>query len=195
MEANEPQMIYDGKFTYADYITWTIEERIELIKGRLFKMNAAPKSIHQRIAFRLYGELYNHLKDKKCQAFPAPFDVRLPIRSKKNNAINTVVQPDICVICDLSKIDEAGCVGAPDLVVEILSKGNNKKELRNKYEVYEESGVLEYWIIWPDEQTLLIYTLTEGKYVPSRVYTNGDIISTPILPGFELDLEEVFADL
>lgn len=198
MEAREPDFTY-GNYTYADYLTWTMDDVVELIKGRVFKMNA-PKRIHQDVAGILFYKIFNYLQGKKCRIYSAPFDVRLPqnptaIESKRNEAIYTVVQPDICVICDLSKLDEAGCIGAPDLIIEILSKGNNKKELQNKYEVYEESGVLEYWIIWPDEQTLLIYTLTDGKYVPSRVYTNGDKISTPILPGFELDLEEVFKEL
>lgn len=106
-----------------------------------------------------------------------------------------MVQPDICVICDLKKLDDRGCLGAPDIVVEILSPGNNQKELRNKYEVYEESGVKEYWIIHPDEKTFLKYTLdAEGKYQPSHLLTIGDEVTTPVLPGFAMPLEEVFAD-
>ena len=112
-----------------------------------------------------------------------------------NESFTTVFQPDICVICDLSKLDDHGCVGAPDIVVEILSPGNNKKELRNKYEIYEEAGVQEYWIVWPDTQSFLKYTLNEeGKYIPSRILTSGDEVTTPVLPGFILDLEEVFEE-
>jgi len=92
-------------------------------------------------------------------------------------------------------LDDAGCIGAPDLIVEILSKGNNKKELKNKYEVYEESSVHEYWIIHPEEQTLLIYTLTNGKYVPSKLFTTGDIVESKIISGFKLNLDDVFSDL
>ena len=126
--------------------------------------------------------------------YTAPFDVRLPrVADNANEKIYTVVQPDICVICDLLKLDRRGCTGAPDVVVEILSPGNNQKELRNKYEVYEESGVLEYWIISPQDKTFLKYTLTDAGYLPSRLMTTGDVITTPILPGFELDLETVFA--
>jgi Uma2 family endonuclease len=98
------------------------------------------------------------------------------------------------VICDPSKLDDAGCIGAPDIVIEILSPGNNRKELQNKYEVYEESGVQEYWVIHPDEQTLLIYTLVNGKYQASKLFTTGDFITTPILPDFVLDLELVFVE-
>jgi len=193
MEVNEPDISYNN-YTYADYLTWTMDETVELIKGRIFKMNA-PKRIHQKVGGHIFYTIYNHLVGEKCEVYIAPFDVRLSVKSKKNEDITTVVQPDICVICDPSKLDEAGCIGAPDLIIEILSKGNNKKELKYKYEVYEESGVKEYWIIHPDEQTLLIYTLENNKYRPSRLFTTGDEITTPILPGFVLNLDEVFSDL
>jgi Uma2 family endonuclease len=155
-------------------------------------MSPAPKKIHQKISWNLSREIGVYLKDKKCQAFSAPFDVRLLVKSRRNEEIFTVVQPDICVICDLEKLDDAGCIGAPDLIIEILSKGNNKKELKNKYEVYEESGVKEYWIIHPEEQTLLINKLVDDKYISSRLLTNGDEITTSILPGFVLNLNDVF---
>ena len=103
-----------------------------------------------------------------------------------------MVQPDLCVICDPSKIDEAGCLDAPDLVIEILSPGNNKRELKNKYEVYEESGVKEYWVIHPNEQTLLIYSLTDGKFQASRHFTSGDIVESVCVPGMRIDLEDLF---
>ena len=105
------------------------------------------------------------------------------------------MQPDLCVICDPEKLDDLGCLGAPDLIVEILSPGNNKKELQLKYDVYEASGVNEYWVIHPDERTLLIYTLESGKYRPSRLFTFGDRIRSQALPGFDLDLNEVFGGL
>jgi len=190
----EPLTEY-GKYSYADYLTWTMDEMVELIKGKVFKMNAAPKRLHQKISLKITIKLYHFLEGKSCEVYEAPFDVRLPVKSKKNEDVFTVVQPDICVICDKTKLDDAGCIGAPDLIVEILSKGNNKKELQNKYEVYEESGVHEYWIIHPDEQTLLIYTLTEGKYIPSKLFTTGDIVSSQIIRGFALNLDDVFNDL
>jgi Uma2 family endonuclease len=193
MEVREPDMSYNG-YTYADYLTWTIPEMVELIKGRVYKMAAAPRRLHQKVAGEVFKRISVFLEKKKCDVYIAPFDVRLPIHSKKNEDIYTVVQPDVCVICDPSKLDDAGCMGAPDIVVEILSPGNNRKELQNKFEVYEESGVLEYWVIHPDEQTLLIYTLVNNKYQASKLFTVGDVITTSILPGFELDLEEVFAE-
>jgi Uma2 family endonuclease len=185
-----------GIYSYADYLTWEFEEMVELIKGKVFKSAAAaPRRIHQKISGNVFFRLYKFLENNSCDVFSAPFDVRLPVKSIKNEDIFTVVQPDICVICDKNKLDDLGCIGAPDLIVEILSPGNNKKELKNKYEVYEESGVKEYWIIQPYELTLLIYTLTEGKYVPSKLFTVGDIVESKCISGFTLDLDEIFDDL
>ncbi len=184
-----------GRYSYAEYLTWEIDGMVELIKGKVFKMAAAPRRIHQEIAAKVFTRIFNFLEGKPCKVYPAPFDVRLPVHSKKNEDIFTVVQPDICVVCDPSKLDDAGCIGAPDLIVEILSPGNNRKELQNKYEVYEEYGVKEYWIIHPAEQTLIIYTLKESKFVPSRLFTSGDIISSNGMEGFSLDLDYVFRDL
>ncbi|MBD3628137.1 Uma2 family endonuclease [Cyclobacterium sp.] len=184
-----------GPYSYADYLRWELEDRMEIIKGRHFKMNAAPKRLHQKISLHIATELYQFLKGKACEVYEAPFDVRLPVKSLKNEEIFTVVQPDICVVCNPKKLDEAGCLGAPELIVEILSPGNNKKELQYKYEVYQESGVKEYWIIHPDEQTLLVYTLTADKYVPSRLYTSGDIVKSDCIEGFALDLELLFSEM
>jgi Uma2 family endonuclease len=193
MEIREPDM--SQSYTYADYLRWTIEERFELIKGKVFRMSPAPTATHQRVSLRVSSELYHYLEGKNCEVFSAPFDVRLIRKSKRDEDITTVVQPDLCVICDSSKVDERGCLGAPDIVVEILSPGNNRKELKNKYEVYEESGVKEYWIIHPQEKTFMKYVLNNlGTYEPSRLLTMGDKVTTGILPGFELDLDEVFAE-
>ena len=179
-------------YTYADYFKWSFEERVELIKGRVFTISPAPNQLHQRISSDIHGQLWSFLKGKKCRTYAAPFDVRLPRKSMQDKDIFTVLQPDICVICDLSKLDERGCVGAPDIVVEILSPGNNAKELKNKYEVYEEAGVKEYWIVSPQDNTFTVYTLTAGKYVASRQMVAGDVIISSTLPGFSLDLTELF---
>lgn len=180
-------------YSYADYLKWQFDERIELIKGKIFTMTPAPNTYHQIVSGVVFNELYTYLKKKPCSVFSAPFDVRLPRKSIEDNTIYTVIQPDICVICDPIKVDKKGCIGAPDIVVEILSPGNNKKELQNKFEVYEEALVAEYWIIHPDEHTFLKYVLdVENKYRAERLLTVGDEVRTPILPGFILSLEEVF---
>lgn len=188
----EPDIEY-GRYTYADYLTWETEEMVELIKGKVFKRDAAaPRMSHQKVSVNLTSAFHGFLKGKRCQVFHAPFDVRLPVKSKRNQDIDTVVQPDLCVVCDPAKLDDAGCIGAPDLVIEILSPGNNKRELKNKFEVYEESGVKEYWVIHPNEQTLLIYSLIEGKYQSSRLFVSGDIVESACIEGFKLNLEEIF---
>jgi Uma2 family endonuclease len=180
-------------YTYADYLKWTFDERLELIKGKIFMMSPAPGPLHQRLSLRIGRWIGNYLEGKPCEVFTAPFDVRLPRRSVNDKKIVTVVQPDVCVICDINKIDDKGCIGAPDIVVEILSPGNNKKELQNKYEAYEEAGVIEYWMVYPTESTLLRYTLIAGHFQTLRPLTIGDEVTTPLLPGFTLSLEELFA--
>jgi len=190
----EPDFAY-GSYTYADYLIWEMDEMVELIRGKIFRQAAAPRVIHQRISGKIFNKLYNFLEGKSCEVFSAPFDVRLPVASKRNEDIDTVVQPDLCVVCDAEKVDERGCLGAPDLIIEILSPGNNKKDIKLKYEVYEASGVTEYWVIHPDERTLLIYTLDGGKYRSSRLFTLGDRVSSQGVPGFELELDNVFEGL
>jgi len=188
----EPYSHY-GRYTYADYLTWDIDHMVELIKGKVFRQAAAaPRRIHQELTVKIILKLGNHLSGKQCKAYIAPFDVRLPVKSKKHKDITTVVQPDICVVCDPEKLDDLGCVGAPDLIMEILSPSNNKKELQNKYEVYEESGVKEYWVIHPYEKTLLVYTLIKGKYQPSRLFTLGDLVPSACIEGFVLDIDDLF---
>ncbi|WP_026951657.1 Uma2 family endonuclease [Algoriphagus mannitolivorans] len=192
---DEPEAEY-GMYSYADYLTWPIDEVVELIKGiRFKKAAAAPKRIHQRVSLKLATKLFTFLEGKKCQVYDAPFDVRFLKGSKEDHKIHDVVQPDICVICDPEKLDERGCLGAPDLIVEILSPGNNKTELKHKYKLYESHGVREYWIIHPENQNLMIYTLVNGGYVPSRLLTSGDVVLSSVLEGFALDLEDFFKDI
>ena len=182
-------------YTYADYLQWTFKERVELIKGKLFKMSPAPNRKHQDISSYLHGELYNFLKGKKCKVYSAPFDVRLPRKTKEDKDVITVLQPDICVICDESKLDYKGCIGAPDIIVEILSPSNNVVELKNKYDVYEQAGVMEYWVVSPQDKTFLVYTLNEGKYQPSRLMVSGDVVRSSTLEGFSIDLTDLFESI
>ena len=201
MESKKPDIVKEpiseyGTYSYADYLTWQMEEVVELIKGKIFrKAAAAPKRIHQRISAKLLTRLYVFLENRSCQVYDAPFDVRFPTSSKEDRKIYNVVQPDICVICDLEKLDDRGCLGAPDLIVEILSPSNSKTELKHKFELYESNGVSEYWIIHAETQDLLIYSLINGKYVPSRLFTSGDVVESKVIQGFKLDLEEFFGDI
>ena len=195
MKVEEPDMA--GTYTYADYMNWWWEERVELIKGKIYKMSPAPRSSHQRVSGELHREIANFLHKKKCQVFCAPFDVRLPHTSQKgNHDIDTVVQPDLCVICAPDKIDEKGCLGAPDWIIEILSKHTSAKDLTKKFDVYEQSGVKEYWVIHPTEETVLVYILNRaGRYEGFlKPFVRTDKISPSVLPGLVIDLEEVFPE-
>ena len=183
---------FSKKYSFADYLTWSFSERIELLKGLVFKMSPAPNTAHQRVSWELSGRLYNYFKNKDCQTFSAPFDVRLPKGSAAENEIFTVVQPDLCVICDPNKIDERGCIGAPDLVIEILSPGNTTKEMKNKFEIYEEAGVREYWLVEPNDKVVLIYILVSGKYQGLAAVTEEDILKSTIFEGLEMPLKEIF---
>jgi Uma2 family endonuclease len=194
MITNISQIDLDGTYSYADYLKWNFKERIELIMGKVFRMSPAPAMKHQRIASRLTSQLYDEFKGKPCEVFFAPFDVRLIHKDKKTNSdIQTVVQPDICVICDESKLDERGCLGSPDLVVEILSPGNTKKEMRDKFQVYEQSGVREYWLVEPKDCCVFIYTLNdEGKYIGHRPMTDDEMMYSHIFPALKIDLAKIF---
>jgi Uma2 family endonuclease len=180
------------QYTYADYLTWQFAERVELFKGWVFKINPAPSSKHQRISFNLTRPISNFLFRKKCVAYVAPFDVRLINARKDNKSITTVVQPDLCIICDPNKIDEKGCLGAPDLIIEIVSKGNTKKELEKKFELYEENGVKEYWIIYQNDEAINVFDLIDNKYQLRKMYSNDSIVPVGILEGFSIDMKEIF---
>ncbi len=179
-------------YTYADYFSWNFEERVELIKGKIFQMSPAPNRIHQKLAGYIHIRLGIHLEQRSCEVYEAPFDVRIPPMSKDDKQIITVLQPDVCVICDLSKPDKRGCLGAPDMVVEILSPGNNAKELKNKFDVYEEAGVKEYWVVSPQNQWVRIDTLEEGKFRESPYYVPGDIAYSSVLEGFSVVINDMF---
>lgn len=177
-------------YTYSDYLLWQFSERVELIKGFINKMSPAPSSNHQSVSYNIIGCFYENFKKKPCRVFEAPFDVRLPIKSAKKDT--TVVQPDLCVICDESKIDEKGCNGTPDLIVEILSPNNSKHDIHTKFNLYLEAGVLEYWIVNPTEKMVLIYTLKNGEFIGSKPFVEGEILKSSLFPDLKIDVEDVF---
>ena len=191
------QLDFNGTYTYADYLKWTFAERLELIKGKIFNMSPAPARFHQGVSWTISSYIATALRGKKCKAYSAPFDVRLlPMsKSKNNKKVYTVVQPDICVICDLKKLDDKGCIGAPDLIIEILSPGNTKKEMKDKFDVYEENGVKEYWIVEPNDRAIFVYVLNEqGKYIGLRPFTEDDTIGSSVLPDLQIPVMEIFED-
>lgn len=178
------------QYTYADYLTWQFKERVELFRGWISKMSPAPNRRHQKIVGRFYAPLWAFLEQKKCEVYTAPFDVLL-----SRQGADTVVQPDVCVICDPAKLTEQGCTGAPDLVVEVLSPGNSSREKKDKFELYEESGVLEYWLVSPMEETILIYDRNaEGKYLGRQPAVAGMTVASKAIPGFSITVDKVFAE-
>ena len=191
---NIKQLDLKGSYTYADYLLWQFKERVELIKGKIFKMSPAPGSFHQEISGNIFFQIRKIIKDNDCKLFAAPFDVRLINFKESNddNQIITVVQPDLCVICDTSKIDERGCVGAPDLIIEILSPGNSKKEMDIKFDLYEENGVLEYWMVNPAEKTIAIFVLQDGKYVGLKPVIEDSKLQSPTFPELKFKVKKIF---
>lgn len=191
VEEPDPSVTY----TYADYLKWNFEERLELFRGKIFPLSA-PNRKHQEVSRELSLLLGNFLKGKSCRAYAAPFDVRLPVKNrKKDNEVTTVVQPDICVICDETKLDDRGCCGAPDLVVEILSPGNSRKEVRLKHELYEEAGIKEYWIVYPAEESVAVFLLGENnRYGGAAIYAGNEEIQSAAIKGFKINLREIFSN-
>ena len=183
-------------YTYADYLTWRFKERVELIMGKVFKMTPAPSRTHQQVSSRLHVAIGNILKGTNCEIYSAPFDVRLAINTKGEGIGNTVVQPDLCVICDKTKLDERGCNGAPELVVEILSPSTASKDLKEKYNVYEKGGVKEYWTIDPIDGIISIYVLNnKGEFTFRKPYTVEDSLESQTISGLMINLKDVFPQL
>ncbi|MDR2661746.1 MAG: Uma2 family endonuclease [Treponema sp.] len=180
----------ERRFTYADYKAWELNEgeRFELIDGIAYAM-AAPNDSHQAILTELVVQMGSYLRGKPCKVRPAPYDVRLFYEEDESD--DTVVQPDISVICDEKKRGSEGCRGAPDLVVEVLSPSNTADETVRKFNLYMKAGVREYWIVSPKEKTLQAFTLQNGTYM-GRVYDSGAVLPSAAIEGLSISLSDVF---
>ena len=191
------QLDLSKQYTYADYLLWRFEEKIELLKGYIRQM-AAPNPFHQDVSANLLTMFKNYVwrNHKTCKVYHAPFDVRLiknPL-GRTDKEVYTVVQPDLCVICDRSKIDERGCLGSPDLIIEILSPSNPKTDLQDKFALYEENEVNEYWIVFPAEKVVQKFILENQAYKLKGSYTRTDQITPHLFPDLVINLEEVFEE-
>ncbi|HBG08266.1 MAG: hypothetical protein A2075_06815 [Geobacteraceae bacterium GWC2_58_44] len=185
----------NGRYRYGDYLQWPDEERWELIHGEAFAMTPAPSRVHQAISIALAAQFYLQLVGKPCEVYCAPFDVRLPAGSEKDEEIDTVVQPDLVVVCDSSKLDERGCKGAPDLAVEIVSPDSARMDLKKKFALYEKAGVKEYWVVQPAEKIVMIFKLgADGEFGKPSIYSQEDQVSVPLLGEITIDLQPVFAE-
>ena len=191
-----PQIKTDERFSYADYLTWDDGQRWELIDGQTYCMTPAPNRRHQAWLGELHRQFSNHLIDKPCKVYLAPFDVRLPDAPEDgDDETITVVQPDIVVVCDQYKLDDLGCKGAPDLVVEILSPSTSKRDITVKFELYQRQGVKEYWLLYPNEKLLHLYRLGDnGSYGTPHAFGPEDQLAVPLLGELAIDLSRVMRE-
>jgi len=196
-KVEDPAVAYEKPlFSYADYLKWPEDEMKEIINGIVYSFSA-PLRRHASATMTFIGKVWTFVKRRKgkCKIYTAPFDVRLPKNGEiANDKIYNVVQPDICVVCDESKLDEKGCIGAPDLVVEVSSPTTRKRDLNEKYRLYEAAGVREYWVVDPESKTVSVYILDAGRYV-TTVYCETDTPPVHVLEGCSISLADVFADL
>lgn len=189
-----PLPIEKEHYTFADYLEWNEDERIEMIDGECISM-ATPSSDHQRIRMALSAQLYNYLEGKKCEVFAAPFDVR-PFEQDGDSPedVTTVLQPDISVVCDKSKNDKFGCKGAPDMVIEILSPSTRRHDQLVKLNLYQKAGVREYWIVSPEEETVKVFLLENGILTLHELYEKNDFARVYVLANCGIDLSRVFPE-
>jgi Uma2 family endonuclease len=181
-------------YSYADYLLWQFQERVELIKGKIFEMSPAPSRKHQEVSRVLNRYLDRYFEHNSCGLYTAPFDVRLVNfkKSTDDTKVFTVVQPDLCVVCDREKLDDRGCLGSPDLVIEILSPGNSKKEMGIKFDLYEENGVKEYWIVNQSEKTILLYVLKDNKFIGLKPIVESGKLESPTFPDLKFPIKNIF---
>ena len=182
------------RYTFADCLTWGENERIEIINGEAFMM--APLSrTHQKISGEIFRQIANYLAGKKCEVYAAPFAVRLFEQDGDSpEDVDTMVEPDISVVCDPSKLDDHGCKGAPDLVIEVLSPSTRRHDRMTKFTLYQRAGVQEYWIVDPVNKDAQSFVLEDGRYSVEGFGTAGDKMKVNVLEDCLIDLSEVFAE-
>ncbi|MBC7885646.1 MAG: Uma2 family endonuclease [Saprospiraceae bacterium] len=191
-EIAEPVIDYNKVYTYGDYLKLEIDEMVEIIRGKIFRMSPAPRVKHQSISMNISNIIFNVLKGKTCKVFNAPVDVVLPVANKKRNKSTTVIQPDICVICDPKIIEDTAVFGVPDFVIEIVAGKDVKRDTQYKYSVYEEAGVGEYWIVFGEMRFVEVYILENGKYQRLNAFSEDDIIPVKTLPGLSISMDDIF---
>ena len=186
-----PALTKEQRYTYEDYCAWEGGDvRYELIDGFPCAM-AGASADHQRVLGNLFFRFKSYLDGKTCEVFVPAFDVKLDA----DGYFDSVVQPDIAVVCDKSKIKQRGCDGAPDLIAEIISHSTAKRDRYDKFLLYQRAGVREYWIVDMESLTVQVHLLDGQRYF-THTYGNGDIIPVNVvLEGLEMRLADVFAGL
>jgi Uma2 family endonuclease len=193
----DPARKSEDHFNFGLYRSWPDEERWELIEGKAWMMSS-PSEKHQELVARFLTELRVFLKDRPCTALPAPFDVLIPKADENDDEIDTVVQPDVMVFCDMSRIRKANARGAPDLVVEILSPSTSRKDQNEKLRLYERAGVREYWVVDPAALSIWVYRLKDGRFdegILREQFRDWTRVESAVLEGFVVDPAELFAGM
>lgn len=184
----------ENGYTYADVLEWEDGTRYELVGG-IPVMMSPPSRVHQKISGELYLQIGNYLRGKKCEIYHAPFGVRLFEQDNDSpDDVDTLVEPDITIVCDPNKLDAKGCKGAPDMVIEILSPATRKHDRLIKFGLYQRAGVKEYWIVDPESQMVMVHVMEEGQYPSPEVYTSKANVPVSILEDFSVDLTSVFPE-
>ena len=182
----------EERYTLSDALKWDEQGHIELLEGTPIMM-APPSRAHQEISGALFAQLHNYLDGKKCRVYAAPFAVRLFERpGDRPENVDTLVEPDLSVVCDPDKLDDIGCKGAPDLIIEVLSPSTQRHDRLTKYNLYERAGVPEYWIVSPEERTVQVSTLVDGRYRVQELYTAEAVAKVNTLSGCFIELSKVF---
>ena len=184
----------EPRYTFADALTWGEDERIEIIDGEAVMM-APPLRVHQKISMELSSQIHEFLRGKRGEVFAAPFAVRLfEENGDRPEDVDTMVEPDITVVCDPDKLDKYGCKGTPDMVIEILSPSTRRHDLAVKYRLYQRAGIREYWIVDPDTRMVQVFRLEDGLYNAPDVFTSGSMVPVGIWEDFSIDLSQVFTE-
>jgi Uma2 family endonuclease len=179
------------KYTYADYLLWPEGERWEIFDGTPL-LHSAPSWQHQALSRELILEFGAYLRDKPCQVFGAPFDLRLPLADEKDEDTTHVFQPDLTVICDKSKLKGTGYFGTPSLIIEIASASSGKIDKVSKFNAYEKAGVPEYWIVETEQKMVSVFKLQNKRYGRPETYTEEQSIVVGIFPDLIIDLKRIF---
>lgn len=181
--------------TYAEYFTWSDNARYELIDGIAYAMAPAPARSHQDVLLEIAFQVRAALEGRRCRAYIAPFDVRLPRGDEADDEIDTVVQPDLSVVCDRDKLDARGCRGAPDWIVEVLSPATAGHDMIVKRRLYERAGVSEYWLVHPTDRVVTVYTLNGRAYGAPAIHELKERLAVTVLPEIEIDWTRALADI
>ncbi len=189
-----PAQVQNRGYRYADYCAWPDDQRWELIDGTAYDMSPAPSRRHQEVLGELFVQIKTRLGSSPCRVYVAPFDIRLPAQDEADDEVMSVVQPDIAVICDQRKLDDRGCRGAPDWIIEVLSPTTAAKDQIQKRDLYARHGVAEYWLVHPLDRLVIIYRLEAGDYGRPEIQETRGETPVDLFPGLAIDWDVIYPE-